>query len=411
MGIWNVKEMTKEWKKIDVPKKYDRMRCDFNVLESHDITMNLSIREDSGKTTQALLYALMFYKLYDFRTVYLRSDENQITRSNIEGLFETIIKYNYVSIIFDDKYNDVYYDWQNHRFYLCKITTVDGEPVVEKSKDIFMYVCCNENYMKYKSSGFTDPRLNFMIYDEFMDTNRATSRQMTELMNNISTFGRPKTRTYKHEQTGEVLPMFRALLLGNNTNLYSFWFTEFCIEDDIANLKFGSYIDKKTLMGTTFACHLIATSNELKETVKKSKVHFFGFDTPKMNAFNGLQEWQTDVSQHILYDNQVNDSTLLNWFYISHRNKYAKVCLYKHNKLGIYVFIHYSNTPKDNDKIVLTLYPQELNHVYGFGEYHPCVDLSGVISCFKCNMVYYASNSVGEFIRNYITEYKTNKLF
>lgn len=420
MSIWNVKEFEKLWNKLNVPKKYETMRCNMNVLTTHNITMNLSIREDSGKTSQAILYALCFNKLWNVRTAYLRSDETQITRGKIADLCDNMVNCGYLDTIFEGKYNCIKYVWNEHKFYLGKKIVVEGETVTELSETPFMYAVCNENYLDYKSTGISDEDLNFMIFDEFMDTKRSTQRQMIEFMNNISTFGRPLTRTYivddkENKLYGTTQPKFRVLMLGNNTQLFSQWFEEFCIEDDIPNLKFGSYIDRTTELGTTFACHLLATSNDFKEKRKKANIPFFGFNTPKMNAFNGLQEWQSESHPHIPTNDFIdNSSIVLDNIYIKHRNKYIRVNLYEHNDThNIYLFMHFSKQPYKNDRIVLSLLPVEELELYGFGEYNDTIRdfMSIIVKLIRSNCVYFSTNSVGDLFNNYCTEYKKNKKY
>lgn len=405
--LWNAKDIKREIKKLKIPKKFIPTMVDIDVFLNHDTTMLLSIREDAGKTTQHLILGLVLNKLYGAHILYQRCDKEQITVGNVGTLFKTLIEHGYISEITDGRWNDIVYKNQQHKFYFAKRTEDEnGHVAYELSDDFLCHAICLENHILYKS-GSNDPHADYMLFDECFDTSRSTARQMIELSDNISTFLRPFDRMAENEQ-GEMVPVGHVIMLGNNTNMYSQWFEEFCIEEDIPNLKFGSYIDRKTALGTTFACYLIAQSDELKDRVQSKKIHFFGYNTPKMNAFNGLQEWQTSPHQHLLYDEQLKESELVSRrLHILHRNRCIRLDVYKNNELGMFLFAHYNKLPSEKD-VVLTLSPNEKNHIYGFGEFAPKsairIGCARYLSLIRAGQIYFSSNSVGDLFENYCTE-------
>lgn len=407
---WNEKEIEKEWKKLNVPKKYNKMVFDTKIMMENQIIMTLGLREDGGKTTNALLKVLCMAKTKDFKChiQYQRCDKNQITEQNISSLFDTIVNCGYIETLTDGKYNNVKYVPHQHKFYFSNVQVIDGERIETICDDFFCRAICLEKYIDYKSA-INDPYADIIVFDEIFDTSRSTQRQMIELMNNVSTFFRPLDRQDEKGAYGKLI------LLGNTTNKFSFWFDEFCIARDIENLKFGSYIRQVTELGTTFSCHLLAQSEELKEKHVKSNIAFFGFNTPKMNAFNGLQEWQQDTYQHILYDDMINDSTLLDGnIFLYFRNRYVRLEVYKHNEIGHFIFAHYSKQPK-HAKVIFTEKPQEVNHVFGFGEREISTSLKNgcktIYNIIASNRMYYASNSVGQFISEYSKETRKFQYF
>lgn len=410
LKLWNKKEIEKELKRLPIPKKFRTMMIDIDVLLSHDITMLLSIREDAGKTTQHLLLGMVLNKLYDTHVIYQRCDKAQTTVAKISTLFDTIKKFGYVEIITDGKYNDIVYKQQTKKFYYANTIVEDETMTQELAPDYFCHVISMEEWNLYKSS-VNDPQANYIITDEFMDTSRGTNLQMIEHSNNLSTFLRPFDRQVDGQCIGHVI------MLGNNTNKYSFWFEEFCIEDDISNLKFGSYIDRTTEQGTTFACHLLAQSDEFKDKIKKKKIPFFGFNTPKMAAFNGTQEWQSSSHPHLLYDEMLKDSTLIDKkSYIRHRNKLIRLDIYKHNEGQTFIFAHFNKEAQDMKKnAVYTLTPYERNEFFGFGErsLYKKVQNRGrfLYDTIKSNQIYFSTNSVGDLFQNYCTEYTKNKTY
>lgn len=398
-NLYDTKKIEKEIDKLQIPKEY---RCRFVSLDklfTHDYLMQLSIRQDSGKTTQALLLGLVLNRLYNTHTMYMRSDAKQITMSNIDTLYNVIVECGYVEKLYEGKYNTLVYKQMEHKFYLAhEYTDTDGKYQIDVSKDYVCHVVCLEKWKEYKSN-VNDPKADYILFDEFMDTDRSTTRQMNELQDNISTFGRQRDACH-------------CVMLGNNVDKFCFWFEEFCIEDEVVNLTFGSYIEKKTSLGTTFICELMRTSDAHKEKVKNKNIRFSGFDTPKMNAYNGLQEWQGESHEHIPYNELLDNTPILTGIWIFHRNRYIRLNVYYDNDFGYFVFMHYSNKPQKDDAIILTLTPNATNEFFGFGDYAPRKlnkIMNKILEIIKSNRCYFATNSVGELFSNYSKEYRHNK--
>lgn len=400
--MYDIKTINKELDKLKMPKEYRNRIVNLEKFFSNDITMQLSIRKDAGKTTQALILGLVLYKLYDCTTTeYIRSDKEQITKGNIETLYDVILKNKYVEKLFDN-YNTIVYKSMVKKFFLAyQSVNDDGTTNIEYMSDLpLCHVSCNEEYIRLKSS-YNNTRGNFLVYDEFMDSNRATQRQMIELQNNISTITRLRDDAH-------------LLMLGNNINQYSFWWQEFSIENDIQGLTFGGYIEKRTELGTTFYCEMLRVSDEQKQIIKQKKIRFSGFDTPKMGAFNGIEAWQGSSHPHIPYVELLQDNKpIFNLLWIKYRNRYIRLNLYKDKEFGYFVFAHYSNTPKYNDNIILTDEPMYKNEFYGLGtnctSKHIKQLLCKIFTVINDKRLYFESNSVGDMYKSYIREISLNK--
>lgn len=398
-NLYDTKKIEKELNKLDIPKEYRYRMISLDTFFTHDYMMQLSIRQDSGKTTQALLLGLVLHKLYNRTTMYMRSDAQQITLSNIESLYDVIIECNYIEKLYGGQYNTLVYKSIEHKFYLAKsVADENGKINTQVSDDMLCHVVCLEKWKDYKSN-VNNPHADFIVFDEFMDSSRATTRQMVELQNNISTFGRLRDSCH-------------VLMLGNNVDRYCFWFEEFCIENDIVNLTFGSYIEKKTALGTSFICELMRVSDSHKEKIVKNKIRFSGFETPKMNAFNGLQEWQGSAHEHIPDNDLLKNKPVIDNLWIHHRNAYIRIKVYDDTEFGYFIFMHYSNKPKFDDSVILSLKPESNNEFYGFAEYAPIKlkkTMQKIIEIIGSRKIYFSTNSVGELFSNYYSEYKANK--
>lgn len=388
---FDVELIKKELRRLKIPKAY--LNFDVEEINNHDITFYLSIRKDSAKTTQALLICLICKKLYNYECEYLRVDSDQITGSNIDNIYDVILRFKYIEKIFGmDSWNTIIYKSQSKRFYLAKKD--DEGNIIASDKRPCCLVHSLEQWKRMKSS-YNNTNGNIIVFDEVFDTHRSTSNQMIELCNQISTITRER-------------PEARVIMLGNNLNKYSFWFEEFDLIDDIENLNFGGSIDKQTELGTSIYVKLLDVSSNKKKDLLKRKIRFFGFNTPKMAAFNGLQAFAGHQWQHIEDDSNLNPKHLLtNRIYINHRGKWVQLSYY-YNNLQEYVYLHFSNAPRYDDNIILTTNPKldKDEYVYGFGNTsrkNKEQEILGRIRKLRdMNLWFYSSNPVGDLIEDYL---------
>lgn len=384
--MYDNNKIMKEVKALKMPKRY--FQIDLDKLFSNDYYMILSIRKDAGKTTQALLLGLILFKLYGKITEYIRSDTAQITRKNITTLFDVIRKFGYIEKLFDGEYNDIMYKSQIKKFFLV-LRDADGN-VIKTCDRVLCAVHSLEEAEDMKSS-YNSPDSDYMIFDEFLDTKRSSVTQMTELQHQVSTIGRGRED-------------FHCVMLGNNTSPYSFWWDEFTLNDMIPDLNYGNYIEFRTRLGTTMYIKLWEVSEEAKDIISKAKVRFSGFDTPKMNIFNGLGAWSGQVHPHIPSEEMLDAQYLVyNRVYIKHRGRYVQLVTYCNN-IGPYVYLHFANKPKMDDNIILCEYPEEVNEIYGVGNYLPekaKKRLFKIINLRNQHKWYYSSNKVGDLMDDY----------
>lgn len=381
--------------KLKIPKEY--FKIDLDKFFTNDFSIYLSIRENAGKTTQALILGLVLHKLYGTRIEYMRCDEKQISRASVSELFGTVLGLKYIEKIFPNQYNNIIYSSTTKSF---KLQYVDDNGVVQKTEtDPFCVLHSLENWQKYKSS-YNSPRGDYIVFDEFLDSSRPSYRQMTELMNNISTIGRVGSKQRRNN--------VHVLMLGNNTDEYSHWWDDFTITEKIRNLQeFGSEFETVTELGTSIHCKLIDINENKKNEVKLKKIKFFGFNTPEMAQFNGTQVWsQTNYPQipdveMLDYTNRVDTRV-----YIHHRDRYIQLDLYHNKDNGYFVFLRWAKKPKKDDNIILTMEPVLKNEIFGFGQYNLSDKIYQGISKLNSlrleNRWYYHNNQIGAIVDDYI---------
>lgn len=389
-----IDEVTKELKKLNIDKKY----LPINIYEyfKADYDIFISTRE-CAKTSETLIVGLILYKLYGTVTEYLRCDNDQTRRAVIEPLFNVIREHKYIEKLFPKMWNDLEYSQTKKAFTLIARDS-DGS-IIKRDIRPFCFIHSNESWQNIKS-GYNSPKGDFIVFDEIFDTHRATLNQITELWNNISTIGRVNDETRSLN--------VHCIMLGNNSDLNSFWWDELCITEQIRGLKnFGEKFECTTELGTSVYFRSLDINEERKENIKKNNIKFFGFNTKRSAQFTGLSLWSTKDYQHIPDNEMLNNEYKRNEkIYIKHRDRYIQLVLYYNEDNNYYVYCHWSNKPLYNDRIVLCLNPIEKNEIFGLAEYtdrlNVCNAVRKLIRLRKENRWYYQNNTIGNLLDDYI---------
>lgn len=390
----DVNAVKKKIKSLKIPKEY--WGIDLDSFFNHQYNMYISIRETAGKTTQSLILGMVLNQLYPshYAIEYLRNDNRQIVRANIENLFNTIVSLGYIEKIYNNKWNDVIYKTQQRKFFLVKKNT-EGE-VVETSAEPICIVHSLETAFDAKSGYNAGGRGNYIVLDEFQDTSRATYGIFPQFLNYISTIGRPLSEGAKD--------WLHVLMIGNNTNPYCFYFDEFQIQEEIPYLKFGGAIEFKTEYGVTGVVKLLELSDVQKERLQRKNIPFLGFPGKKAAAFTGVEEWSGETFKHINFELNY-DNCVYRRAYIKHRGRYIQLDLFNQDPQGVFLFLHFASEPKFDDNVILTIDPELATDIYGFGKYEKREKILRlckiIMNCFNENRVYYASNRVGSLISDY----------
>ena len=187
-------------------------------------------------------------------------------------------------------------------------------------------------------------------------------------------------------------------MLSNTVNLYSPYFNELEISDQVRNMQNG---DKQiiTSSGGTNVYVEIIDPAQSQARIKSDRM-FFGFKNPLLGAITGSTVWAQRNFQHISRDENI--SILSRNHYIKYNNKLVNLEVVRSN-VGICIYCHWATKTYD-DSIIYTL-----------GEIRSPLDrykigytkLDKVIwNCFKLNKFYYGTNDVGAFVESYINECK-----
>ena len=380
IGIYDTKAIEKEYKKLNSPEKYDII--DINEMLTNDYNMYLSTRND-GKTTDALLKGLILFKLYGVLPIYNRNDTQQITLANVSNLFETIKNFNYIDVLFEGEWNDVIYINRERKFYLAFRNRLTGD-IEQKDDQPCCYVTSCENWKNYKST-VNLPTAWYIIWDEFLDTNRFASPIVSEMMNNISTFTRSNANAH-------------VVALSNTINPYSVIFEDFAITDDVAFMEFGDKKNIKSVLGTTFYIELLRLSKEKKKNLIDKTVRFFGINNKKFANFTGIQAWQGREYRHLM-EKPISQEPI---YFIKHREKYITVYFCElENKRPVYLVTKCSFIP-DGRGFVITNEPQ-LSYEIAFNP----LWCNGLVQAAHENRICVSTNEIGLLFDDFL---QTNRV-
>ena len=395
----DIKKIKSEVKKLHIPKDY--WGIDLDSFFSYQWNIYLSIRETAGKTTQSLLLGLILNKLYPnhYHIEYLRNDTAQCTRSNIETLFDTINRFHYIEKIYDNKWNGVVYKSNIKKFYLCKM---DAEgSIIDQEEEPICVIHSLENWLNMKSSYNAGGKGNYIILDEFPDTSRATYGIFPQLLNVVSTIGRPLSPG--------ATDWLHILLIGNNTNEYCFYFDDFGISEQIPYLKFGGSITFRTDYNTTGICKLLELGETQKQRLKNKNIPYIGFTGKKAAPFTGETEWGGESYRHVMFELDYEEC-FFRRAYIFHRGRYIQIDVFDNEENGRFIFFHFASEPKLDDNLIFTIEPERKKDIYGLGKYEKNERILKIckliVNLYQQNRCYYASNKVGSLISDFIKNIK-----
>lgn len=375
------KLVRKEYKKLHCPAStHNPLLADF---EKCGYVIDLSDRS-RGKTTNKLLVGLILFKLYGINLQYIRQSAEDCELKNIRKLYETVQDYQYISKIFDDYFNDIRYIGK--RWYLLKR---DENGIQYQCEEDCTFCCGIDFGMKIKSS-YNAPRGDMIFFDEFISNHYGA--------NDFSNFN-DLCKTIIRERQSPVI-----FLSANTINKNSPWFDEFIIRKDIETMKQG-----ETKIINTYDTHIYLEilPEDISEERKAVNKRFWGFPNPKLASITGKGAWATDHYQKIpLYrnDDDVQPQTLINCVFIRMSGKYVKLKLVNDVKLGLCVFVTPATKVYD-DSIILTADDiQGRKELFGFGK---GTFVEKIWKLYDQNKFYYSTNTEGDFVRSYITYFKT----
>lgn len=374
-----------DWNKVNkLAQKTKIFKGYFNPLENNKFLANWSVImsvRNSQKTTGYILLGMLIYEIYGTRIEYMRLSKEDIKPKQHAHFFDSILDLHYIEKITGGKWNSCFYR-AGFWFY----QSVDGDgTVVEKSTEPFMHVFAITDAMTLKSNYTSNSK--FCILDEFEDpTKYWRGDEFVLLCDCLSTIFRSRLNCY-------------ITLLGNTLNLYSPWFNELNIQQDVVNMKQGSShicnIDKSDLTNV-FVSILPAKLTEHKKLINLS---FFSFKNSKLEAITGeCGGWSVRIYPRLPKGKK---QKLTDNIYINFEGFLIRIDFLVVENLGLCCNVVPTNKLElDPDAIELTteMISKE-NQVYLM---RFCPIGNEVQKMYNRNRVYFANNTVGAMFDNFM---------
>ena len=382
LGIeYDYKKIFKEIKRLGLYPRYKKT----NVWNPSHLPFNdakwfvlMSIRS-KGKTTNLLIMGLIMNKLYGTITQYIVQSEPLLAPKNTKGLYRVVLENDYISRITEGRWNSIVL--KARRWYYCNYD--ENGKIVETCDKYVCIMSCVSKQEDYKSV-LNEPKGDLIIYDEFI-REYYMPNEFIEFSQLFSTIRRIRQSPI-------------IVMLSNTVNIYSQYFNELEIADQVRKMQNGERQIITSSGGTNVYVEIIDPALS-QERIKSDKM-FFGFKNPLLGAITGSTTWAIDNYPHIEKTEEIE--VLTNNHFIDYNNKLVKLKLVK-TEIGLCVYCYWGKQLYD-DSITYTLNEiRRPRDKYKIGE----SKLDKIIwKCYKNNKFYYSTNDVGSFVENYINDCK-----
>ena len=372
-------------------------------------TYNMIIGERSnGKTYSALKLMLDDYWKTGHQGAYIRRYDVEIRGKEINTLFDGHIQNDYISQLTNGQYDRVRY--HAGRFYLATFDPDLNKLVYQDNP--FCFVFALNNMEHYKGTSY--PNIFTIIFDEFITRQFYLNNEFVLFMNMLSTIIRRRLGV-------------KIFMLANTVNKFCPYFAEMGMRH-IEELKQGS-IDLYS-----YGASKLKVAVEYCATPKgknKESDMYFAFDNPSLQMITG-GAWEIDMYPHcpfpfkssdiifmffIKFDLHVLQCEVIQAPYInpepstsvtitssSSSSSSSSPSPLASTPISTFIFIHEKTTPiryPDSDIIFTDEYDPRPNWFRNLRK--PSNNLTRKIATyFRDQRVYYATNDVGEIVRNYL---------
>lgn len=345
---------------------------------------NIIIGERSnGKTYAALDYAVRHYWETGGEIAIIRRWADDFRGKRGSVLFEALAANGVITAVTKNAWTDVYY-WGG-RWYMCRY---DDNGKMERFEKPFAYAFPLTATEHDKSTAY--PRIETIIFDEFLTRNMYLPDEFVTYMNTLSTIIRDRDNV-------------KIFMLGNTVNQYSPYFSEMGLEN-IKNMQQGD-IDLYTYgdSGLTVAVEFSDSPN------RKKSNKYFAFNNPRLQMITGVGNvWEIDIYPHC--PKKYRPCDVLYTYFIQFNGDLLQ-CEIIMSGRDFFTFIHKKSTElqiRPNDIIYTPDYNTSPNFFRRITR--PTCDIQRqILKQFEQGTVYYQNNSVGEIVRNYINWCKTEK--
>ena len=348
-------------------------------IDKKNATYNVIIGERSnGKTYALLKKTLELYFKDGSQMGYVRRWQHDITGRRAQRLYASINEDGLVEKLSGGRFKGVFY--YAGKYYLCNYN--ESGKAIYSDEDIIAFTFALSDSEHDKSTSF--PKINTIVFDEFLTNNVYLGDEFIIFMNVISTIVRRRENV-------------KIYMLGNTVNKFCPYFAEMGLEN-VPTMKQGTidvyHYGESALTVAVEYCSSTADQNN------KEQNKYFAFNNPKLEMITG-GSWEMSLYPHLPMKYKPNQ-VLLDYYIEFNDNIYHGEII---NVDGItFTYIHDKTTPinKPDDHIIYSLdYNPKLN--YNRNILRPMNNIQKKILWFFTNdKVFYQNNSIGDAINNYL---------
>lgn len=382
----------KEYLENDIKQNEFYSIYDIDLKKS---TYNIVYGERSnGKTSAGLVKILIRWLLWGEQGAYIRRYDDEIIGHKGTSVFSSLV---HERKLIEEFTNGVYsgIQYYNRRWFLTKYDEKTDTNV--KQSEPFCYALSVNNAESYKGTSF--PKVTTIVYDEFMSRERYLNDEFVEFMNLLSTIIRHR---------GNV----SIYMFGNTVNKYSPYFEEMGLDGATSSIEQGEIVCYGYRESDATVSVEYAESSQSKGG-KESDKYFTAFENDKLAMITG-GDWEIpsyprkphDITKEDVLDvffidygyNDVDSSTGMGTKKIVQGN-----IVMKDN--SVYIYMHFKSTDiRDSDvKQIYSLDPSpRYNHAVSILDKSRNKMAARIAELFELDLVYYATNAVGEHVRDYL---------
>lgn len=356
-------------------------------IDKTDAVYRLIIGERSnGKTYSVIKKVIEAWFEDGLPSAYIRRYAEDITGGNLGMLFNPFIPL--IKKLSKGKYNNVVY--RTNTFTLCYIDS--GGKTVEKANTPILYTCAISNYER--SKGADRGEIKYFIFDEFMTRASYLSNEFVKFTNVHSSFCRARTGVITY-------------MIANTVNKFCPYFEEMGLKD-IEKMKQGEiylykYNDEKLTVAVEYC-----SSPEAKKDVQ----YYYAFENEALKMIKD-GSWEEGMYPHIPRNGfSVSQQTIIYRFFLQFGDNLLVGELHSQRREFFLFFHRFGNSDyniKDTDLVYTNQPTMNIYWLHSFSDVpvvykdEKFLNLLKIINrCMAYKKVYFATNSIGEIVRNFV---------
>lgn len=332
----------------------------------------------NGKTYSVLDYAMERYFTHGEELGIVRRYKEDLKGKNGASMFSAIVKNGLVEKYSKGKWNGIYY-W-SQRWYFMWTNPEDSKDKKIDSKP-FAYGFALTDMEHDKSISF--PNICNVLFDEFITRSMYLPDEFVTFLNVLSTIIRDRNNV-------------KIFMCGNTVNKYCPYYKEM----GLSNV---SKMEKGKIDVYTYGDSGLKVAVEYSDFPAKKKASdvYFAFNNPKLKMITS-GAWEIGVYPRISEDMKYVPKDIKYHYFIQFEDNLLMCEIVKKDKY-LFTFIHMKTTPiKDDDNNIVYCPKQSGKPNYRRRITKPITQTEKKILWFFINeKVFYASNEVGEVVRNY----------